>query len=343
MNNSNEKNGHTGLSNLGNTCFMNSCLQILSHTYEIHPILFEKYVLKYKKNIIESTLFCELRELIELMWKSNCIISPNRFLMVLFNVAKKKDRDIFTGYSQNDMPEFLLFLLDCIHNSIYRPVSSTITGRVENNVDKIAINCYNMIKKSYEKEYSEIMDLFYGIYVSEIKSMDGNTNSLNPEHYLMLDIPISMKDNNIYDCFDNFVNEEILTGDNAWYNEKTKKKEDARKRYIFWSFPKILIIVLKRFTGDGKKKIKKIIDFPINNLNLSKYVIGYNSSSYIYDLYGVSNHTGGLEGGHYTAFVKTANKQWIHFNDTNLSKMQESEIVTPMSYCLFYRKKNNLI
>ena len=29
-----ENKGLTGLSNVGNTCYLNSCMQILSHTYE---------------------------------------------------------------------------------------------------------------------------------------------------------------------------------------------------------------------------------------------------------------------------------------------------------------------
>ena len=36
----------------------------------------------------------------------------------------------------------------------------------------------------------------------------------------------------------------------------------------------------------------------------------YNSSQPIYDLYAISNHYGGLGGGHYTAFAKNGD-QWF--------------------------------
>ena len=86
----------------------------------------------------------------------------------------------------------------------------------------------------------------------------------------------------------------------------------------------------------------KLLDALLNDLDLSNYVRGYNASSYKYDLYGVCNHMGGVMGGHYTAFVKHAENKWIHFNDSSVELVDDpNKIITPLAYCLFYRKKNN--
>ena len=84
-----------------------------------------------------------------------------------------------------------------------------------------------------------------------------------------------------------------------------------------------------------------MVTFPIEDLDLTKYVVGYNKESYKYDLYGVCNHTGSVQGGHYFAFVNVEKKGWHVFNDTNIVKMEnhKDKIVSPMAYCLFYKKK----
>jgi ubiquitin C-terminal hydrolase len=162
-----------------------------------------------------------------------------------------------------------------------------------------------------------------------------------------LDLPIlngKFMMNTLYECIDLFVNPEVLEGDNAWHNEKTGMKEDVQKQISFWNFPNVLVIMLKRFTPDGTQKINSLIQFPIDNLDLTKYVRGYNASSHIYDLYGICNHMGGVMGGHYTAFVKNADDKWVHYNDNSVEIVENREtIITPMAYCLFYRKKNNLL
>lgn len=337
-----ENKGYVGLANLGNTCFLNSCIQVLNHTYEFHHLLDNA---KNKNvNLPDTTILNEWIELRDLVWSGNGVLSPNKFVSNVHQIAQKKGRDIFTGWVQNDITEFLQFFMECIHNSLARKINIKINGTPENSTDLLAVHCYNLLKTIYTKEYSEILDLFYGIYVTSISDKTNSlVHSVKPEHFFVLDLQIFIGDkicSNIYQCFDLFTSAESMNGDNAWFNENTGKKEDIMRSVSFWSFPKVLVITLKRFSPDGSQKINNVIDFPLENLDLTKYVRGYNSESYKYDLFGVCNHMGGVSGGHYTAFVKNATNQWVHYNDSNIEIVENPNlVVSSMAYCLFYRKK----
>ena len=89
------------------------------------------------------------------------------------------------------------------------------------------------------------------------------------------------------------------------------------------------------------KKKQNLVTFPLENLNLTNYVVGYIKYSYIYDLYGVCNHSGNVLGGHYTGYVKNASGKWYEFNDTRVTLITNPNVViSPRAYCLFYRKKS---
>ena len=343
--------GRVGLENLGNTCFLNSCMQVLSNTYELNDFLdSNKYERTLKKKIPDSQILLEWNDLRQVMWSGNGIVTPNKFVHNIHEIAQLKNKEIFTGWVQNDMPEFLLFFIECVHNSISRGVNIRISGKTVTNTDKMATVCYEMLKSTYSKEYSEIMDLFYGIYMSEIVALDTDKcHSMKPESFFILDLPVwdiskRCPASELNECFDMYCKAEYLEGENAWYNEETKSKENVKKQITFWSFPKILVVVLKRFSPDGQQKLNSLLKFPLDDLDLSKYVRGYNNQSYKYDLYGVCNHIGGVMGGHYTAFVRNSENQWLHYNDSNVEILSTpNSVITPMAYCLFYRKKNNLL
>jgi len=334
--------GLNGLANLGNTCFLNSCLQILSHTYELNRFLDLKTYKNRLNKKPDSALLLEWDNLRQILWTDNNVVNPIRFVKILHKVAEIKGYDDFTGWNQNDVSELLIFLIDCFHNALSREVDMVITGKPQNEKDIMALKCYETTKQMYSKDYSEIWNLFYGFQISHIISVNsGETLSSKPEPYFILNLPIP--DNNksptLLDCFDLYVRGEILEGDNAYLNEKTGNKEAVRKYISFWSLPNILVIDIKRFATNNRK-LQQLVTFPLENLDLSSYVTGYNNNSYIYDLYGVCNHSGGLMGGHYTSFVKNSNGKWYHFNDTSVSEVGINEqIITPKAYCFFYRKK----
>lgn len=60
------------------------------------------------------------------------------------------------------------------------------------------------------------------------------------------------------------------------------------------------------YTMVNQEKIADLVHFPVEGLDMRPFVITLKDepAPVLYDLYGVSNHFGSLNGGHYTAHVK---------------------------------------
>ncbi|KAJ3008777.1 UNVERIFIED_CONTAM: CSN-associated deubiquitinating enzyme Ubp12 [Siphonaria sp. JEL0065] len=172
------------------------------------------------------------------------------------------------------------------------------------------------------------------------------------------------------DCLKEFMKEEIMGDEDTWYCPGCKEHKKIKKKLDVWSVPDVLVLHLKRFSQTGRgfrsmssNKIDALVDFPVSGLDLAEFVIGKewmkqqeakaasdameegapNSEDelLLYDLFGVSNHFGGMGGGHYTAYAKNAiDETWYNFDDSHVSKLSSSEsVVTPAAYMLFYQRR----
>jgi len=336
--------GLTGIVNCGNTCYLNSCLQVLSHTYELNDILSSGEYKSYLKRVTSSALLYEWDQLRSLMWSENCIVKPMRFLKFVQIVANEKNRQLFTGYEQNDMSEFFLFLLDCFHEGISREVDMTISGNIKSGKDQLAKRCYEMMITHHKKSYSEMLDLFYGIQVWCNETVEtGVINVANPEPYLGLDIPLygiqqrqtqegSVVYLDINNCVQHYLSKEEVDG------LKDANGKQVSRYLRFWSLPKLLMVNLKRYDMYGKKIHTPVT--PNGELDMSPYVLGYKPETYKYELYAIVEHRGGsIQGGHYLAHIKTANGSWHKFNDTQVTLIRVSYKSIRNGSCFFYRKK----
>lgn len=162
---------------------------------------------------------------------------------------------------------------------------------------------------------------------------------------MYLSLPINKKCRSIEDCMKIYLQEETLTGMNQWYCSKCKEHRDATKKTDFWILPPILIVHLKRFkydeTGQVGSKNEQPIQYPVSQWDLKSKVKSRGTIYPKYDLYAVSNHMGGLGGGHYTALaLNRFDDQWYEFNDSSYRSVDESmhKDHHTTAYVLFYNR-----
>jgi ubiquitin C-terminal hydrolase len=187
--------GLSGITNVGNTCYMNAALQALSATdtflaYLIHPESVVKdelnnraldaYVSEEEKkmpnknvdsnddidvdiemieNNAKRTITKELRLLYKYMWSENSEIKPGRLKRAINRILKD-----FRGSKQHDSQEFLSALLDQIHNETKGKgdIEIVFTEDEQKMVDILhhihseQQTLTNLLSKSPSKEESEI-------------------------------------------------------------------------------------------------------------------------------------------------------------------------------------------
>lgn len=148
---------------------------------------------------------------------------------------------------------------------------------------------------------------------------------------------------NLYSCLDLFTTVEKLGPDDPWYCNRCKEFRQATKKFDLWRLPRILVIHLKRFSFKYRmrEKLETYVDFPLYDLDLSRAKINEDGAPALYDLYAISNHYGGMGGGHYTAYAKAKDGKWYRFDDSSVSPMDESAVKTSAAYVLFYRRKDS--
>ncbi|KAL7467546.1 hypothetical protein ACHAXS_007788 [Conticribra weissflogii] len=150
----------------------------------------------------------------------------------------------------------------------------------------------------------------------------------------------------VFDCISKYCQTEQLEESEMWYCNRCKDHVQAWKQFHLYRTPPILIIHLKRFHFSSathrRNKIDTLIDFPLNDLDLRDVVMHWDDGEEpIYDCYAVSNHFGGLGGGHYTAYARADDGTWSNFDDSRVtSEVDESEVVSPAAYCLYYKRKD---
>uniref|UniRef100_A0A673ZVJ5 Ubiquitin carboxyl-terminal hydrolase n=1 Tax=Salmo trutta TaxID=8032 RepID=A0A673ZVJ5_SALTR len=132
------------------------------------------------------------------------------------------------------------------------------------------------------------------------------------------------------ECMELFTTMETLGEHDPWYCPTCKKHQQATKKFDLWSLPRILVVHLKRFSYNRcwRDKLDTVVDFPVRDLNMSEFVCDPKAGPYVYDLIAVSNHYGGMGGGHYTAYGKNkADGKWHYFDDSSVSAASEDQIV----------------
>ena len=322
-----------GLQNLGNTCFMNTCLQNLIHSGDFINRLISKYSY-IKENSQKTPITTEFLKLCLQMAKNSRggSINPSDF-----KTKFGRKHSLFRGFSQNDTQEFCRVLLQDMNeelNEIKRPASY----KELSTLGKPKIVCDKEFDELFRKrESSIVMDSFYGQIINIFTCKCGlQTFSFQK----VIDLPLLLRDRNesISELLDYYFGDEIIKFETKCENchSKTKHKKEMRISRP----PNILILSLQRINQRTQRKNNCCISFP-EELNIRKYIdeeCGYYNDCK-YSLFGIGNHSGTLNFGHYFAYIKLNDRSWHEFNDSMVTEIRSINNSSNTVYVLFYKKR----
>ena len=203
----------TGLANMGNSCYINTGLQVLYHC------VLRSYISeKYKDDINEkpeSDFVIAFSSIMKSLSEGHYAVRPKTFIGCL-----KRFHTTFMGMSQEDSCEALLKMIDLLHTGLSYKVKMSLIKKGASDLDRLSFESWN---QSNRAGYSIILKLFYGQLLNRKKCDECNTESYHFDSFNVLNFPISNSTNTLFDSIQQYVISENMRGDNKIECERCKR------------------------------------------------------------------------------------------------------------------------
>lgn len=332
----------TSLANLGNTCYLNSAIQALRHAAPFTAYFgTEAWRVHEHADRNDAALATETAALVkDLCDNSKRILIPRAFVAAF--VAAARNDEIRLG-GQADAAEAIQILLDALHVQQARVVNMTVKGLRKEPEYVEYIKSLNAWASFFQKEYSPLVETFYGQTQTRVVCGTCTAVSTRYEPWSILKLPIPGAETagapapTLQSCFREQFAKEVL---DDYACDKCHSRGHSDIYHAISRMPAHLIVSLKRFTNSGAK-VHARIPYDPDKVDLAELLAwpsiqGLRTAHY--RVYATIEHLGSSRAGHYYMRARQPDDSWLVYDDGRVAASPNGGIANPDTYILFLSK-----
>ncbi|TVU31576.1 hypothetical protein EJB05_23266, partial [Eragrostis curvula] len=297
------------------TCFLNCILQCMVHTV---PLVLKLQEADHPDPCPRASIgfccYCSLKlHANESIKCSGSSFYPLSFVDRLSSISPDFERGV-----QQDAQEFLRCLLD--------------------KLDEASVAPRTLEEPSSTEEGGVAKEVFGGRLKSQLHCRECSHCSDRYEPFLDLSLEVNMVAT-LVDALESFTKVELIEDVMC---DGCKTRVNMEKHLKIEQAPEVLVIHLKRFLNSGHNisKIWDKVEYTLE-LDIDPFMCSVGDTPQKYDLYGVVEHLGTYARGHYVCYIRSSEDDWYKFDDANVYRCSEANVLDIRSYLLFYVKQGS--